>query len=78
MWRLCSGDDVPADVVTKLEIMTQLADEMRVMTVALCAEVMQLADAHGVVEVADAAQKCGVQMANVALPLVALKDCGHA
>jgi hypothetical protein len=77
-WLLCSGGDLPADVVTKLELLTRLAEHFRLATVQCCIEVMELAGQHGVTEVANAAQDSGIEIANAALPIVAWKIAGTA
>jgi hypothetical protein len=77
-WRLCSGANLPVDVVQKLENLTRLSEDLRLMTVQALVEVMRLADKHGVTEVADAAQLCGIQIGDVELPIVALKTAGSA
>jgi hypothetical protein len=62
-------------VVQKLEKLT----EPRVLSVdVLCGGDAARRSNIGVVEVARAAQDCGIQMSNVALPLVALMDAGRA
>jgi hypothetical protein len=77
VWRLCSGD-LPDDAIAKLESLTQTADEMRVLVVALLASAMEVADQYGSTEVGNAAHRAAVAIANAELPLVALKNAGRA
>jgi hypothetical protein len=76
-WRLCSGGDLPADVVLKLERLSRIADTLRAMCVEACAELMTVADEHGVREVADEAQRVGLAMGDLAMPVVAAGVAGH-
>jgi hypothetical protein len=75
--RLCLTD-LPYDVVAKLETMSKLADELRVMCVAMLTECMELADRHGGTEIADAAQRAGLIISGAALPIVVLGVAGNA
>jgi hypothetical protein len=77
-WRLCSGEQLSTDTIEKLANLSRLAEDLRLMTVQALVELMRLADKHGVTEVADAAQLCGIEIGNVALPLVQLKIAGQA
>jgi hypothetical protein len=78
-WLLCGGaDDVPLEVATKLERLTSLADHHRVAAVQAIVRSMQIADRYNLTDIANASLAAGIQLADVAMPVVSLKVAGTA
>jgi hypothetical protein len=77
-WLLCSGDDVPPEVATKLERLTSLADHLRLAAVQAIIQSMEIADRYNLTEIANASHAAGIQLADVPMPVVSLKVAGTA
>jgi hypothetical protein len=77
-WLLCGGDDVPPEIVTKLERLTTLADHHRVAAVQAIVQSMEIADRYHLTEIANASHAAGIKLADVPMPVVSLKVAGTA
>ena len=77
-WLLCGGDDVPPEIVTKLERLTTLADHLRLAAVRAIVQSTEIADRYKLTDIANASLAAGIQLADVPMPVVSLKVAGTA
>ena len=77
-WLLCGGDDVPPEIVTKLERLTTLADHLRLAAVRAIVQSTEIADRYKLTDIANASLAAGIQLADVPMPVVTLKVAGTA